>query len=89
MDSLKIPVALVVAMAVQLAGVVWYASEMVHDIEHLTETVNEQQKIIDVLSNDVNDLWTFCTFTENKWAEAYVGDMVYERVCGNKEVTKE
>ena len=86
MDSLKIPVALVVAMAVQLAGVVWYASEMVHDIEHLTETVNEQQKIIDVLSNDVNDLWTFCTFTENKWAEAYVGDMVYERVCGNKEV---
>ena len=89
MDSLKIPVALVVAMAVQLAGVVWYASEMVHDIEHLTETVNEQQKIIDVLSNDVNDLWTFCTFTENKWAEAYVGDMVYERVCGNKEVMGE
>jgi hypothetical protein len=89
MDSLKIPVALVVAMAVQLAGVVWYASEMVHDIEHLTETVNEQQKIIDVLSNDVNDLWTFCTFTENKWAEAYVGDMVYERVCGNKEVVGE
>ena len=89
MDTLKLPIALVVAMAVQLAGVVWYASEMVHDIEHLTETVNEQQKIIDVLSNDVNDLWTFCTFTENKWAEAYVGDMVYERVCGNKEVVGE
>jgi len=86
MDSLKIPVALVVAMAVQLAGVVWYASEMVHDIEHLTETLNKQQKTIDVLNNDVNDLWTFCTFTENKWAEAYVGDMVYERVCGTKEV---
>ena len=86
MDTLKVPIALVVAMAVQLAGVVWYASEMVHDIEHLTETVNEQQKIIDVLNNDVSDLWTFCTFTENKWAEAYVGDMVYERVCGNKEV---
>ena len=89
MDSLKIPVALVVAMTVQLAGVVWYASEMVHDIEHLTETVNEQQKIIDVLNNDVSDLWTFCTFTENKGAEAYVGDMVYERVCGNKEVMGE
>ena len=89
MDSLKIPVALVVAMAVQLAGVVWYASEMVHDIERLTETVNKQQEVIDVLSNDVNDLWTFCTFTENKWAEAYVGDMVYERVCGNKEVMGE
>ena len=86
MDSLKIPVALVVAMAVQLAGVVWYASEMVHDIEHLTKTLNKQQEVIDVLSNDVNDLWTFCTFTENKWAEAYVGDMVYERVCGTKEV---
>ena len=86
MDGLKMPVALVVAMAVQLAGVVWYASEMVHDIEHLTETVNEQQEIINVLNNDVNDLWQFCTITENKWAEAYVGDMVYERVCGSKEV---
>ena len=89
MDGLKIPVALVVAMAVQLAGVVWYASEMVHDIEHLTETVSEQQEIINVLNDDVNDLWTFCTFTENKWAEAYVGDMVYERVCGSKEVVEQ
>ena len=89
MDTLKLPIALVVAMAVQLAGVVWYASEMVHDIEHLTETVNEQQEIINVLNDDVNDLWHFCTFTENKWAEAYVGDMVYERVCGNKEVVEQ
>ena len=44
--------------------------------------VNEQQEIINVLNDDVNDM------AENKWAEAYVGDMVYERVCGNKEVTK-
>ena len=51
MDTLKIPIALVVAMAVQLAGVVWYASEMVHDIENLTETVNEQQEIINEVFN--------------------------------------
>ena len=41
------------------------------------------------IDSDLNDLWAFCTFTENKWAEAYVGDMVYERVCGTKEVVGE
>lgn len=41
------------------------------------------------MDQDLNDLWTFCTFTENKWAEAYVDDMVYERVCGTKEVVGE
>ena len=89
MDSLKIPVALVFAMAVQLVALVWYISNLVHDIEHLQTTVSEQQEQIEILDQDVNDLWAFCTFTENKWAEAYTSDMVYERLCGNKEVVGE
>ncbi len=86
MDGLKIPVALVFAMAIQLVALVWYISNLVHDIEHLQNKVSEQQQQLELLSLDVNDLWTFCTFTENKWAEAYVDDMVYQRVCGTKEV---
>ena len=89
MDGLKIPVALVFAMAVQLVALVWYISNLVHDIEHLQTTVSEQQEQIEILDQDVNDLWAFCTFTENKWAEAYTSDMVYERLCGNKEVVGE
>lgn len=88
MADLKIPVALVFAMAVQLVALVWYISGLVHDIEHLQGTVSAQQDVIEVLSDDVNDLWNFCTFTENKWAEAYTDDMVYERVCGTKEVAE-
>ena len=89
MDGLKIPVALVFAMAIQLVALVWYISNLVHDIEHLQNKVSEQQQHLELLGLDVNDLWTFCTFTENKWAEAYVDDMVYQRVCGNKEVVGE
>jgi|TARA_B100001939_G_scaffold25753_3_gene20886 hypothetical protein len=89
MDGLKIPVALVFAMAVQLVALVWYISNLVHDIEHLQNTVSEQQEQIEILDQDVNDLWDFCTFTENKWAEAYTSDMVYERLCGTKEVVGE
>jgi len=89
MDSLKIPVALVFAMAIQLVALVWYISNLVHDIEHLQNKVSEQQQHLELLGLDVNDLWTFCTFTENKWAEAYVDDMVYQRVCGTKEVVGE
>jgi|TARA_A100001391_G_C4932024_1_gene242087 cell division protein FtsB len=88
MDGLKIPVALVFAMAVQLVALVWYISNLVHDIEHLQIKVSEQQQKIELLDLDIDDLWTFCTFTENKWAEAYVDDMVYERVCGTKEVAE-
>ncbi len=89
MDGFKIPVALVFAMAVQLVALVWYISNLVHDIEHLQNTVSEQQEQIEILDQDVNDLWDFCTFTENKWAEAYTSDMVYERLCGTKEVVGE
>ena len=86
MDGLKIPVALVFAMAIQLVALVWYISNLVHDIKHLQNKVSEQQQHLELLGLDVNDLWTFCTFTENKWAEAYIDDMVYQRVCGTKEV---
>ena len=89
MADLKIPVALVFAMAVQLVGLVWYISNIVHDIEHLQGQVSAQQDIIDLLNADVNDLWAFCTFTENKWAESYTSGMVYERVGGSKEVVNE
>tara|TARA_Y100000287_G_C14207099_1_gene348738 strand:- start:248 stop:514 length:267 start_codon:yes stop_codon:yes gene_type:complete len=88
MTDLKIPVALVFAMAVQLVALVWYISGLVHDIEHLQGTVSAQQDVIEVISDDVNDLWHFCTFTENKWAESYTSDMVYERVCGKKEIVE-
>ena len=57
MDGLKIPVALVFAMAIQLVALVWYISNLVHDIEHLQNTVAEQQEQLDVLNLDVNDLW--------------------------------
>lgn len=86
MTDLKIPVALVFAMAVQLVALVWYISGLVHDIEHLKQTVSAQDEMIRLIDEDVDDLWTFCTFTENKWAEAYTSDMVYERLCGDKEV---
>lgn len=89
MADMKIPVALVFAMAVQLVALVWYISGMVHDIENLEVTVSEQQDVIELLNADVNDLWEFCTFTENKWAESYTSDMVYERVCGKKEFLNE
>jgi len=88
MDGLKIPVALVFAMAVQLVALVWYISSLVHDIEHLQSSVAEQEEKIQILNLDIDDLWAFCTFTENKWAEAYTSDMVYERLCGTKEVTE-
>jgi len=89
MSDLKIPVALVFAMAIQLVGLVWYISNIVHDIEHLKGQVSAQQDILELLNADVNDLWAFCTFTENKWAESYTSDMVYERVCGSKEFVNE
>jgi hypothetical protein len=83
---MKVNISLAFAMIVQLVALVWYISSLVHDLEHLQGTVSAQQDIIDLLNDDVNDLWTFCTFTENKWSESYTDDMVYERVCGTKEV---
>ena len=48
MSDLKIPVALVFAMAVQLVGLVWYISNIVHDNEHLQGQVSAQQDIIEL-----------------------------------------
>lgn len=86
---MKINLSLWFALIVQLVALVWYISGLVHDLNHLKEQTSAQQDIIDLLSEDVNDLWTFCTFTENKWAEAYSSDMVYERLCGTKEFVNE
>ena len=41
MDNLKLPVALVLAMAVQLAGGVWWVSQQAATIADLEETVSE------------------------------------------------
>lgn len=41
MDDLKLPIALVVAMAVQLAGGVWWVSQQAATISSLEKTVNE------------------------------------------------
>lgn len=86
---MKINIGLAFAMVVQLVALVWYISSLVHDLEHLQGTVSAQQDLIELIDHDVNDLWHFCTFTENKWAESYTDDMVYQRVCGTKEVTSE
>ena len=41
MDNLKLPVALVLAMAVQLAGGVWWVSQQAATIADLEETVSQ------------------------------------------------
>ena len=41
MDNLKLPIALVMAMAVQLAGGVWWVSQQAATIASLEETVSE------------------------------------------------
>ena len=82
---MKVNITLAFAMAVQLVALVWYISGLVHDLEHLKQTVSAQDEMIRLIDEDVDDLWTFCTFTENRWAEAYSTDMVYERSCGTKE----
>ena len=64
MDGLKIPVALVFAMAVQLVALVWYISGLVHDLEHLKQTLSAQvlkaivdsdSGKIDIINDDVKD----------------------------------
>lgn len=82
---MKINIGLAFAMVVQLIALVWYISGLVHDLEHLKQTVSAQDEMIMLIDQDVDDLWAFCTFTENRWAEAYSTDMVYERSCGTKE----
>ena len=87
MTDLKIPVALVFAMAVQLVGLVWYISSIVHDIEHLKQTVSAQDELIRLIDQDVNDLWALYFY--GKQVGRSYSDMVYERLCGTKEVVNE
>ena len=83
---MKINIGLAFAMVVQLVALVWYISDLVHDLEHMKQTLSAQDEMIRLIDQDVDDLWYFCTYTENKWAESYTDDMVYQRVCGSKEV---
>ena len=84
---MKINIGLAFAMVVQLVALVWYISGLVHDLEDMKQTLSAQDEMIRLMDQDVDDLWYFCTYTENKWAESYTDDMTYQRVCGTKEVS--
>ncbi len=88
MDKVKLPLALVLAMAVQLVGAVWWVSKQSYTIDSLREEVSNLQEITEVLGVDVDQLILFATFTENRWAEAYAEDMTYIRQFGTKAVPK-
>ncbi len=85
---MKINIGLAFAMVVQLVALVWYISGLVHDLEDMKQTLSAQDEMIRLMDQDVDDLWYFCTYTENKWAESYTNDMTYQRVCGSKEVSE-
>ena len=85
---MKVNIGLAFAMTVQLVALVWYISGLVHDLEDMKQTLSAQDEMIRLMDQDVDDLWYFCTYTENKWAESYTDDMTYQRVCGNKEVSE-
>ena len=84
MSDLKVPVALVFAMAIQLAAGVWWVSKQAHTIQNLESKVKTMQQEIEILIINNNDLIDFATFTENKWAEAYDEDPSYIRKFGTK-----
>jgi len=84
MSDLKLPVALVLAMAAQLVAGVWWVSKQAHTIQDLKLQVKTMQQEIEIIIIDSNDLIDFATFTENKWAEAYDEDPSYTRKFGTK-----
>ena len=88
MADLKVPLALVLAMAVQLVGGVWWISEQAHRISHLESQVAENNEWIDQLYADTENLIKFATFTENRWAAAYE-EYGYTRTWGTKPVETE
>ena len=61
MDNLKLPIALVVAMVLQISGGVWWVSQQAATISNLQETVSEmssrvaQEEEIN-LKRDVEDI---------------------------------
>ena len=89
MSDLKLPVALVAAMAIQLVAAVWWVSKQAHTIEVLQQDVVDMKTYINSMDIDLEALIQFATFTENRWAEEYSNDMTYERVFGTKELVVE
>jgi hypothetical protein len=89
MDNVKLPIALVLAMAVQLAAAVWWVSKQAHTIDVLKEEVVALKEDVGILFIDTDNLINFATFTENRWAEAYSEDMTYIRHFGTKPVPQE
>ena len=53
---MKVNIGLAFAMAVQLVALVWYISGLVHDLEHLKQTVSAQDELIRLIDQDVDDL---------------------------------
>ena len=84
MSDLKLPVALVLAMAAQLVAGVWWVSKQAHTIEDLSKNVLNLQEELTLLQLDTIDLIDFAIFTENKWSEAYDEDVNYVRKFGTK-----
>jgi|TARA_B110000046_G_C13005486_1_gene404242 hypothetical protein len=55
------------------------------DIAEIKEMLESHDEWIDQAFYYVEDLVNFATFTENRWAEAYMSDNTYERKFGTKE----
>lgn len=85
MGDLKVPLALVLAMAAQLVGGVWWISEQAHRIEYVEADVVAMKRSLAEVIESTNKLITFATFTENRWAEAYTDDMTYVRLFGSRD----
>ena len=85
MNDLKLPVALVIAMAVQLVAAVWWVSKQAHTIDLLQQDVTDIKTYINDMDLDLEALIDFATFTENRWAGEYSEDMTYQRSFGTKE----
>lgn len=85
MNDLKLPVALVIAMAVQLVAAVWWVSKQAHTIDLLQQDVTDIKTYINDMDLALEALIDFATFTENRWAEEYSEDMTYQRSFGTKE----
>ncbi len=69
MENMKLPIALVAALAVQLAGGVWWVSQQAATIEDLTEDIEvltvanraadkvNMQRDIQQNEKEINDIW--------------------------------
>ena len=79
MENVKLPIALVLAMAVQLAGGVWWVSQQASTISSLEETVSQLGSRMaiednvnlkrDVLDNSMEIQWALDE-VEDLWEEA-------------------